>query len=377
MRVHFFVRTLNERQGGGSHHNAIFFIRALRERGHEVVVHAFEQRNNEPPADISLTAHSGSGLRVPAGRDYLADILQECQKDADVFFLYGVDFAWGAGAYRRRGGTTPVVVYLDTYLYSLGLMRDDAFSWWQHTVYRLKRLAWDTLRGLKDARAVDVFCAVSPFVKDAHVRLGFPKGKILVVPNFFDIISAPTREHAERVRLLYVGRFTYDKGVDLLLSVLARLSDEQWTLHLVGDGPQRARLEEMTEQLGLKERVAFVPWVNAQTLADEYAQADVFVHPARWPEPFGRTIVEALMRGVPVVVPEKGGASWIADGAGITFRNGDEHALYDAIRRILSDASLRSALEEKAPMQVARFRKEHIVPELESALQSAVHSKLR
>jgi glycosyltransferase involved in cell wall biosynthesis len=373
MRIHFFVRTLNEKRGGGSTHNAISFIRALREKGHEITVHAYSSYNNEPPADISLIQHSGERKGFVEANKFLSKILKESEKDADLFFLYGVDFTWGGGMYKKQAGATPTLVYLDTYLPSMNLMYSEASATFvfKSTGYFLKRFFWDSVIGLQYAHHADHFFAVSPYVKEQFVRFGFPKEKFSVLTNFFDpiIVSSSKVKHAGKISMLYIGRFTYDKGCDLLLRVLSGLSNHQWQLRLVGGGPQRSAYEKYIKEAGLKSRVTLVSWSNKEELAKEYKNADVFVHPARWPEPFGRTVVEAMMYGVPVVVPRVGGAAWIAGDAGIEFTNGNVKELREAIEKLLSDASLRAKLGASGMIRARMFSKEEVIPQLEKTLE--------
>jgi glycosyltransferase involved in cell wall biosynthesis len=355
MRIHFFVMSLRA-QGSGAHQNSITQIRFLKDRGHEVMVHAFSSLDNRPPSDIAIVEHAKQGLGFRAANAALVQILLELEHDADLFFLYGIGFIWGGGQYRLRGGKVPVVSYLDTYLPSMGLRRDYGF------VYRLKRLVWDTVFGMKSAAGVDRFFAVSPFVRDAYVSFGFPKDTFFIAPNFFpglDNASGQVRNllspAASPVRLLYVGRFIPDKGPDLLLRALSTIQDKEWHLRMVGEGLLAGTCAQLVQELGLQSRVDIVPWMDAPLLAQEYEQADVFVHPARWPEPFGRTIVEAMHHGLPIVAPSLGAAAWVAGESAITFTNGSEEELRETLRKIVADRPLREKLGAAARARVLAF----------------------
>lgn len=369
MKIHFFVLTLHEGRGG-SHHNAMAFIRALRECGHEIIVHAIDPSDNQPPSDIPLIVHEGGGYGILKAKGYLAALLKEFESDADLFFLYGTDLTWGGGEYRKSGGKKPVVVYLDTYLSSMGLIHDDALSRMSEIRYTIKRYTWDNIFGLGYARRVDRFLAVSPFLLDTYVRFGFPRDKFSVIPNFFDLpIEVSPRGQTDTVNLLYTGRFTYDKGTDLLLETLSHITELPWHLRMVGDGPQKDLCRSMIEKYKFGSRVEMIHWIAPQALQQEYARADIFVHPARWPEPFGRTVVEAMARGLPVIVPEQGGAAWIAGEASLTFPNGSEKGLQAAIQRFMADPALRSELGQKGRERAQIFAKSVVVPQLEKALE--------
>src|SRR3989344_7668311 len=120
MRIHFLVRSLRQ-EGAGSHQNALSYIRYLQERGHSVTVHAVNAASfNNPPADIRVIAHAKEKLGLIEGNTFITKLLFTHEKDADIFFLYGVDFIWGAGRYRKSGGGAPGARYLGNFLLSKG-----------------------------------------------------------------------------------------------------------------------------------------------------------------------------------------------------------------------------------------------------------------
>jgi glycosyltransferase involved in cell wall biosynthesis len=104
--------------------------------------------------------------------------------------------------------------------------------------------------------------------------------------------------------VLFVGRLIWKKGVDLLLEAVARLAEKQriWVL-LLGDGPERARLQRQAGELGIAPWVKFLGFQQPRELPRFYAAGDVFVLPSRT-EPWGVVVVEALASGLPVVVTE-------------------------------------------------------------------------
>ncbi|MES2203227.1 MAG: glycosyltransferase family 4 protein [Patescibacteria group bacterium] len=354
--IHFFVRTLNQEKGGGSHHNAISFINFLKDKGHDVVVHTLVSVGNNVPQGMALVEHQGERYGFLAAQNFLVSLLRQYEKNVDVYFLYGVDFSWGGGKYRREGGLTPVVVYLDTYLASMNLGEGEG------RLYYLKRILWDKIVGLRYVQWVDRFLAVSPFLQEQYIRAGFPVGSFMVVPNFFKFPNTKPTHHnmPDTLRLLYTGRLIYDKGVDLLIRAVARLPSYPWTLTIVGDGPMKEILIRLAEALGISSRVTFLPWLDMAALDLEYSRADIFVHPARWPEPFGRTVVEVMAHGVPTIVPRNGGAAWIVDNTGILFNNNDLDSLCSALSRLVEDPILRSSLGEAAYKRAQVFSEEAV-----------------
>lgn len=370
MRIHFIVRTLNEATGGGSHHNALAYIRLLKEHGHTVTVHAFARAGTVAPPDVPVDIHDfGKGSFVQDHTD-LAGLLRAHESDADVFFLYGVDFLWGGGLYRVQGGSVPVAVYLDTYLPTMARGSGNSTTTASLVLYRMKRLIWEKTIGRKYLQAVDRYLAVSPYLQEVYVRTAFPLVRMRIVPNAFTHLLHPVPpETRTEVTLLYTGRFIYDKGVDVLLEALGGLTALSWKLRLIGVGPEVSKYESCGKRLGIQDRVTILPWQDATALAQEYARADIFVHPARWPEPFGRTLVEAMSAGLPLIVPETGAAAWVAGKAGRTFPNGNSVRLRATIKSLLEDPSERASLASSAPSEAGRFSASQVVPILEEALR--------
>jgi alpha-maltose-1-phosphate synthase len=370
MRVHFFVRSLRE-DGAGSHQNAISFIRCLKERGHFVAVHAINAPSfNNPPEDIQIIAHAKEKLGLVDGNKFLTDLLFSLEKEVDIFFLYGVDFIWGAGRYRKNGGTAPVAVYLDTCLSSMDT--SERLS----TLYYIKRVLWEKLFGMRYAKWVDAYIASSPFIRSMYIGAGFPERRFSVVPNFFEF-GATSSGHKKGndtvIELLYAGRLTRDKGTDLLISAVKYIpADLKWNLRIVGEGPMKEECENMIRTYNLKKQIEIMPWASQSELHEIYKTADIFIHPSRCPEAFGRTLVEAMSYGVPVIASDIGSAPWTIGNAGILFSSGDVKELSEAINSLIRDNALRRHLGEEGNKQSQKFSKESVFSHLEDALNAGM-----
>jgi len=153
------------------------------------------------------------------------------------------------------------------------------------------------------------------------------------------------------VRLLFVGRIVYYKGLDVLLRALALDPDTAATATIVGEGPLRAELEEMSRSLGIRDRVSFLGLVPDEDLPGLYATHDAFVLPSVSPaEAFGLSMAEAMVGGLPAISTELGtGTSWVNldEVSGLVVPPGDPNALAAAVRRI-SEPGLRSRLARGA-----------------------------
>jgi glycosyltransferase involved in cell wall biosynthesis len=371
MKIHFFVRTLNEKTGGGSHYNSIAYIRALKKNGHEVAVHVFSgSGGNSYPSDFEVISHEGWGLGFLKSRAYLSKLLRQYENDADAYFLYAVEFAWGGGLYRKQGGKVPVVVYMDAYLPSMNNVHKASVGDW---IYHFKRLPWDKTVGLDDANHVDQFLPCSPYIGEEYKKFGFPKNRFTVLPNIVPDKSAPHVGGGEEVRILYIGRLIYDKGIDLLLKALAQLKEYKWKLVVVGDGPMLRIVKEAAKELPIE----MVGWVPQESVGEWYAKSDIFVLPARWPDPAPRTVVDALYAKLPMILPDTGGSSWIAGDAGTTFKTGDLVSLTETLRTILRDqkeATRKSA--DSAALEAKKFSEQFVIEKMQQIFSNLVSKKV-
>lgn len=204
-------------------------------------------------------------------------------------------------------------------------------------------------------RRMDSFVAISSAVRDIYASHGLRGADIEVIPNMLDpSFSVPERATGPGVSVLYVGQLSERKGVTHLVEAMGELPAE-FTLRVVGDGPERRSAERLAKSLELTDRVMFTGHVNYDEVAREYAAADVFVHPGVWPEPFGRTVLEAMQAGLPVVCTDIGGPSDIVQEPEFRCQPGDPEALA---------ASLRAAVRhENIGAKNRRYVEETYAPE--------------
>lgn len=177
-----------------------------------------------------------------------------------------------------------------------------------------------------------------------------PGLKIQVVPNgvdpeLFNLIR-PRQENTGGINILFAGRFTHQKGVDLLLKSLSLIKSNipQSQVWLAGDGPERKKMEKLAGSLGSGSRfnIEFLGWKNRAELYDLYQRADVFVLPSR-DEGMPNALLEAMASALPVVAMKvPGSEELVLDGQnGFLTDKEDEKALARALEKLISDPNLR------------------------------------
>ena len=176
------------------------------------------------------------------------------------------------------------------------------------------------------------------------------------------------------VRVGLVATYARWKGQDLFMKAINRVRSARPTrFYIVGEPIYRtngsqfseSELRSLAGELGVADRLAFVPY-QVDT-ANVYRALDVVVHASTQPEPFGRTIVEAMACSRPVVVSQDGGAAELftdgEDALGYTPGNCD--ALAQAIDRLIDSDSERQAIGARARVAAtSRYNKHRLGREM-------------
>lgn len=149
--------------------------------------------------------------------------------------------------------------------------------------------------------------------------------------------------------VLFTGRLTPQKGVDYLVRAARTIQGE---VLILGDGPERERLEKLIKDLKLKNCRILGYMKPGEQLGFKafYSRADVYVAPSSWKEPLGLVILEAMAAKTPVVSTRAGGiTSLIRDGFNgylVHVRNSEEIA--DRVNRLLSDDDLAKKMADRS-----------------------------
>ncbi|NEP17550.1 MAG: glycosyltransferase family 4 protein [Leptolyngbya sp. SIO4C1] len=180
--------------------------------------------------------------------------------------------------------------------------------------------------------------------------------------------------------LLYVGRLAAVKGLPVLFESLARLKDTNpdMMLTVVGDGAERASLEQMTVDLGIDQNVDFVGYKSQAEVRQYMQQSDVFVLPS-FAEGLPIVLMEALGAGVPAVSTQiAGNSDLVEDGvSGYLVAPGDAAAMADRIGTLLNDTALRAEFGAAGRAKVeAEFDIHHEVGLLYRVIESALKGEV-
>lgn len=171
-------------------------------------------------------------------------------------------------------------------------------------------------------------------------------------------------------QLLYVGRLSSEKGVQILLQSLSVLLAKgfDFRMTLLGDGAERKALENFVDEVGLSEKVVFAGFANQDEVRDALKESDIFILPS-FAEGVPVSLMEAMATGVPVIGTNVGGVTELIehDVSGIVVSPADANALGAAILKYLESRELRAKVKDAAYSQVVKnFNLRHEIDKLAS-----------
>lgn len=176
-----------------------------------------------------------------------------------------------------------------------------------------------------------------------------------VIPNIIDLslFSCRRSPHSD-FRFVSAGNLNANKGFDTLLNAFRQVLNNGLTakLLIMGDGPERGRLEAMVKELGLQERVAFYGAYSRVQFSEELSKSDVFVLASRG-ETFGVVYAEAMVCGLPVIATRCGGPEdFVDESNGILVDVDDVAGLADAMQALAESRTFDAS-------SISDFAKEH------------------
>ena len=391
---------------GGGGVSCHLLVRHLRERGLVVDVYALTERarqartrRHQPPSTspLPVSEPAGSDVRLSAaggrlGRNLRAfAAVRRRVSDYDLVHVYDASLLPAATLIHCLARPrAPVVMHLNNlqgacFTPELCLKEDCDRHTWLKSIRcaivdpepscELRRLLlvhpmFHIVNRM--ARLLPLFVAISADLKARYVASGFPAERIVVVPNMLDERLFPPREVERKVgsgdelTILCVGQLDHRKGAQDLVAAYARLPAQlqrRARLTLLGAGKDEQALRELIRQYDIGDRVQ-VRYCRYDNLPDEYAAADVFVKPACWPEPFGRTCLEALACALPILAADVPSAREILGDGALYYRPFHVDDLAAKLGQLIDSEQLRHDTATRAPDRLARYMPSKVVDRL-------------
>lgn len=183
---------------------------------------------------------------------------------------------------------------------------------------------------------VDKYIALTDFAKMKFVQSGIPESKIAVKPNFVKTALEDNKKIIRENYVLFVGRISGEKGIDMLLEAWSQYQNPSNTkLLIIGDGPEKLRLEN---QYKYNEKIIFKGKLPSSETMDYMKRAKYLVVPSICYEGFPMTIIEAFSEGIPVIASDIGSMKEIIKPGktGFHFSKGSIESLISVLDMALS-----------------------------------------
>ena len=317
--------------------HTVRWANALAERGHSVHIISGHNNSGDPLcSDVYLhKINIWSFIGYYTSFFKVRGILNEVAPD-----LFHAHYASGYGALGRLVGYHPYVL-----------------SVWGNDVYEFpyrSPLHRSILR--KNLCAADCLCSTSQAMADqAYEATNVPSSKFHITPfgvkmSKFTLSKKSVFSTQEEIFIGTVKKLEKKYGIDLLLNSFARLLNSlndnkklrsRLRLLIVGGGPDREKLESLSETLGIRDVTSFAGKISHEEVPTYLSKLDIFVALSRY-ESFGVAVIEASACGLPVVVSEVGGLPEVVKDrkTGLIVPDESPKAAAEAIKSLLVNPSL-------------------------------------
>lgn len=193
----------------------------------------------------------------------------------------------------------------------------------------------------KDYRFSTALIAVSRAVKEYLLQKGGCSKPVHVIHSGIPDPGTQKREFLKEgtLRLLFAGRLSREKGIDLLIPRLASCCDIPWTLTVAGEGSMKEELLALSRRFQVEERIRFTGFVPH--MGPLFLGHDCLVLPSR-KEAFGLVIIEAFAHGMPVLAAATGGTTEIItpESGGILYDSSSDTSFNVALKQLFNGENL-------------------------------------
>jgi glycosyltransferase involved in cell wall biosynthesis len=359
--------TIGTLSGGGAERNLLRLCDALALRGHRVTVltvnpgaedfyevpSTVERRRAHPAAFMDCRWYNLPCQRIR--RAALRRALLETEPDVVISFIDTMNVGALVTLWRDK---VPVLV----------AERSDPR-------YQVLNRRWSILRRLFYPLAARVIVQTESVA--AWARRKWPKWRVEVVPN--PVVESVVPRAASKVghgrrTVTSMGRLVSLKQFDQLIQAFALISRDfpEWDLMIIGEGPERSRLEALAIDLGVSERVRMPGAIKSPEKV--LVASDLFVFSSRY-EGFPNALCEAMAAGLPAVsydCPSGPGEIIRHEVDGLLVPPQDVGALSQAMRRMMGSPVERQRMAERAIEITRRFSSERIFDRWEQLIRDVL-----
>lgn len=296
----------------------------LVKRGHQVAVVTYGDERTEAGRGFEVTVVPRTGGPLVRYGRYMSAVRRLARK-SDLVYIQGPVSEGLPGLVGAKLARKPVVLKIvgdfawEQYMQSpLAETKPESLDEFLEHRHQGKIRSYEIVERWVAKRA-DRIIVASNYMKSAIMRWNIAHDKIEVIHNAIDLerVAGERADIRQELGLptdaklaLVAGRIIYWKRLDVALRALSRL-DSSWRLLLAGDGPMEEKWKQLTDELGLHDRVTWLGRIERRKLWQYMAAADVFLVPSSL-ETFSFVLLEALAQGSRAVISDRGGMLEIA-----------------------------------------------------------------
>lgn len=221
---------------------------------------------------------------------------------------------------------------------------------------------------------------VGAYMEEWFLQHGYAPDQVHLIPcgaPLDEIEPKPTYETRSAVAFIAAGRLVPYKAFDDLLKAFAR-TDPFCRLRIIGEGPERVRLQSLARELGVADRVEFCGELDNRSTLEAMRESDVFIHlpvdDFGGPEAFGVVVTEAGACGLPMVVTRCGGVTdqVAEDESAFVVPQHDVGAAAAAMRQLAENAELRVQMGRRARVEAEKFNSATLARKLEQVIYDTI-----
>lgn len=292
-----------------------------------------------------------AGIGSESAREYIYNVkdnISEAKRlcdEAELVIFGGVDTEY----IRRRIDENKPTIYYSERLFKKGA--------WQ-------KLNPKTMKGVKSRFVIPsqnsnfYLLAASSFAATDFLGIGAFKNRIFkwgyqIEVKEKSIEELLSKKSDDGLSFVWVGRLVSLKHCDHAIKVVSMLKKDGYEprLTVIGDGPDRKKLEKLAEKIGVKENVIFKGLCKIEKTREILDESDIFMFTSNFKEGWGVTLNEAMNSGCACVASHAAGSTnFLIDDAvdGMIYKNGDVNMLYEKTKKLVENKEFRLGMSRKA-----------------------------
>lgn len=350
MKIVRLIENLSPQVSGGLEPNAFHLSLEQIKQGHQVEIFCFNEKKKQAQKIDQLTINylkRPKIIRFLGGVTFFNEIAKRNIEPDIIHGFQAIPFGWFFPFIKNKVKAKYVLSVHSSIMPQISSkIKTNEFH------YLIKNIA----------QKVDLILPIAEFIKRELIEVGIPPEKIKVIPSGLNLKGFKVNKAKKNKKiftLLYVGRFSKQKGLCYLIEALKLLNFDNFELLLAGgkkEDDDYNNILYLINKLQLKKRIVVLEPMPYHKITMVYQRADVFVLPSIL-EPLGKVLFEAEATATPIIATRQGGVTDIIKNNynGILVPPKNSRAIAQQITRIYQDGNLRKFLVSNGLEEVKKF----------------------